>query len=184
MLKEISESEDSFVDEEEKTPTGSAKGTKEDVGGTEGREKRTVDPSLAPTIPTHSDQGEIKLEVPEQKQGKQEMGERDNEAAQDRGEEGGKGDPEMAVVYIKALLPVFADLFHSSQAAAVKKKILPIIHKLSHHVTAEWLQELCQVTEEPSFLSQICELVALTIDSEVRMECEGLVASSSGCGIQ
>lgn len=174
MLKDISESEDSFVDEEEKTPTV---GTKGDVGGAEGREKGSVGSLLGPTILSHGDQGEIKLEAPQQRQGKEETPQGKEEAVQsseEQKEDGGKGDPEMAVVYIKTFLPVFADLFHTSQAAAVKKKILPVIHKLSHHVTAEWLQDLCQLTEEPSFLSQICELVALTIDSEVSVEWEGL----------
>lgn len=178
MLKEVSESEDSLAEDEEKSPSGGAKGAKgkESIiegGGAEGKERGGMDPLLGVTIPTHSDQGEAKQKASQQSQMKQEIEDKnecdgESQNTEDQKErEDIKGDPEMAVIYVKTLLPVFADLFHSSQTNTVKKKILPVIHKLSHHITSEWLQDLCQSTEEPSFLSQICELVAVTIDNEV-----------------
>ena len=173
MLKEVSESEDSFVDEEEKMPTGGVKGAKGKsiIEGGAGGKERDGDPS-AGTIST--DQREVKQETSQQNVGKPETEDKNewdselqNTEDQKEKEVAVKGDPEMAVVYIKTLLPMFADLFHSSQSAAVKRKILSLVHKLSHHVMQEWLQDLCQPAGEPSFLSQICELVAVTIDNEV-----------------
>lgn len=58
-----------------------------------------------------------------------------------------KGDPEMAPVYLRRLLPVFTEIYHSSLAPALRKESLRLMRKMCRYVSAKCLQELCQGAE-------------------------------------
>ena len=83
-------------------------------------------------------------------------------------EEEDKGDPEMAPVYIKRLLPVLAEVFHSSLAPALRKECLRLMRKICRYITSEWLEEISQEGEaqQPTFPAQISEVLAITLENE------------------
>ena len=58
---------------------------------------------------------------------------------------GPKGDPEMAPVYVKALLPMFCQTFNSTMIQTVKRASLGLIKKIIHYMTSELL-EVCSIT--------------------------------------
>ena len=84
-------------------------------------------------------------------------------------EEEDKGDPEMAPVYIKRLLPVMAEVFHSSLAPALRKECLRLMRKICRYITSEWLEEISQErdAQQPTFPAQISEVLAITLENEV-----------------
>ena len=84
-------------------------------------------------------------------------------------EEEDKGDPEMAPVYIKRLLPVLAEVFHSSLAPALRKECLRLMRKVCRYITSEWLEEISQEgdAQQPTFPAQISEVLAITLENEV-----------------
>ena len=94
MLRDGSDTDDSFSDDE-------------DAGGGEEKEEPTYIPlpSDTPTISTGADPAKSLEQGGE-------------DGAEGKPED--KGDPEMAPVYLKRLLPVFADLFHSSLAPILR----------------------------------------------------------------
>lgn len=102
MLNEVSDTEDSFSGDEDDI-----------AGGEEGEAKEPSVPlpltPLAPTITPGTD-----ASASSEGEG---GGTKKPEATN---EEEDKGDPEMAAVYLKKLLPVFAELFHSSQAPPLR----------------------------------------------------------------
>ena len=92
-------------------------------------------------------------------------------------EEEDKGDPEMAPVYIKRLLPVMAEVFHSSLAPALRKECLRLMKKICRYITSEWLEEISQERDVqlPTFPAQISEVLAITLENEVkRRETDGV----------
>jgi len=97
MLRDGSDTDDSFSDDGD---AGSGEGG-------EGKEEPTYIPlpSDTPTISTGGDPAKTS--------------EQGGEDGTD-GKPEDKGDPEMAPVYLKKLLPVFADLFHSSLAPILR----------------------------------------------------------------
>ena len=96
MLRDGSDTDNSFSDDEDAVS-----------GGGELKEEATYIPLPpdAPTISTGSDPA------------------KPSEEGTDGQSEEEKGDPEMAPVYLKRLLPVFAELFHSSLAPIVRSEI-------------------------------------------------------------
>lgn len=54
-----------------------------------------------------------------------------------------KGDPEMAPVYLKRLLPVFCATFQSSMLPSVRKASLSLIRKMVHYIQPDLLVETC-----------------------------------------
>ena len=102
-----SDSEDSFTDDGEEEEEGRGRGAEGEGGGGEGEGERIL-PSL-PSGPTISGGGV---------EGEGRGGEGDKEGSGVSDEE--KGDPEMAPIFLKKMLPVFAELFHSSLAPTLR----------------------------------------------------------------
>ena len=76
-----------------------------------------------------------------------------------------KGDPDMAPVYLRRLLPVFCHTFQSSMIASVRKASLTIIKKMVHYTQAALLNSLCS-QESNVFISTLVEVVATVLDNE------------------
>lgn len=76
-----------------------------------------------------------------------------------------KGDPDMAPVYLRRLLPVFCHTFQSSMIASVRKASLTIIKKMVHYTQPVLLNSLCS-HESNLFISTLVEVVAAVLDNE------------------
>jgi len=72
-----------------------------------------------------------------------------------------KGDPDMAPVYLRRLLPVFCHTFQSSMIASVRKASLTIIKKMVHYSQSALLAQ-----ESSTFISTLVEVVAAVLDNE------------------
>lgn len=98
-----------------------------------------------------------------------------------------KGDPEMAPLYVKRLLPVFCQTFQSTMLASVRKAslgkyiyihnvylvklltfifIAGLIRKMVHYAQPELLNELC--TADVNVGTILVEVIATVLDNEVR----------------
>ena len=110
MLREVSDTEDSFSADEEEEAIGGRGG-----GGDEGVKDTPPFIPLPPTSPSITEEGSggVEGEGAAKKEGGGE-----NTATEAAEED--KGDPEMAPVYLKRLLPIFTELFHSSLAPALR----------------------------------------------------------------
>ena len=101
MLRDCSDSEDSFSGDDEPHPTtASDRPPSELIPTSEASVSITGD--APPSAPANEMKGE----------------EADNEESQEEDED--KGDPEMAPVFLKKMLPVFTELFHSSLAPPLR----------------------------------------------------------------
>ncbi|XP_039301524.1 E3 ubiquitin-protein ligase HECTD1-like [Nilaparvata lugens] len=79
-----------------------------------------------------------------------------------------KGDPEMAPVYLRRLLPVFCNTFQSTMLASVRKASLSLIKKMVHYIQPSILVEEC--TSEPAVFNlgtTLVEVIATVLDNEV-----------------
>lgn len=72
-----------------------------------------------------------------------------------------KGDPDMAPVYLRRLLPVFCHTFQSSMISSVRKASLTIIKKMVHYSQPALLAQ-----ESSTFISALVEVVAAVLDNE------------------
>ncbi|PVD26171.1 hypothetical protein C0Q70_13840 [Pomacea canaliculata] len=78
-----------------------------------------------------------------------------------------KGDPEMAPIYVRQLLPIFTDVFHSSMLASVRKASLSLVRKMVHYMDASLLTEMCGPEfSHPYFASSLTEVLSLVLDAE------------------
>ncbi|KOC70101.1 E3 ubiquitin-protein ligase HECTD1 [Habropoda laboriosa] len=77
-----------------------------------------------------------------------------------------KGDPEMAPVYLKRLLPVFCATFQSSMLPSVRKASLSLIRKMVHYIQSELLVETCGSDRTGSCGAMLVEVIANVLDSE------------------
>ncbi|XP_014790157.1 E3 ubiquitin-protein ligase HECTD1 [Octopus bimaculoides] len=78
-----------------------------------------------------------------------------------------KGDPEVAPLYIKGLLPVFAQVFHGSMLISVRKASLSLIRKMVHYISGPLLAEMsCSEFSSPNFGSSLTEVIATVLDNE------------------
>ena len=74
-----------------------------------------------------------------------------------------KGDPEVAPIYIKRLVPVFANTFQSSLIPSVKKATLSILKKMIHSIPAQMMEEVISGT----VASQLVDVIAVALNVEV-----------------
>ncbi|CAL7934250.1 unnamed protein product [Xylocopa violacea] len=77
-----------------------------------------------------------------------------------------KGDPEMAPVYLKRLLPVFCATFQSSMLPSVRKASLSLIRKMVHYIQPELLVETCGSDRTGSCGAMLVEVIANVLDNE------------------
>ncbi|KOX75373.1 E3 ubiquitin-protein ligase HECTD1 [Melipona quadrifasciata] len=77
-----------------------------------------------------------------------------------------KGDPEMAPVYLKRLLPVFCATFQSSMLPSVRKASLSLIRKMVHYIQPELLIETCGSDRMGSCGAMLVEVIANVLDNE------------------
>lgn len=117
MLHDESDSDDSFsadeVDENNaspRTPTTVSEG-------------QSDQPGSVITLPSD---GKITSE-PKAEGGGEEAGKNESEDGSEPQEDLDKGDPEMAPVYLKRLLPVFTELFHSSLAPPLRSEFIVLV---------------------------------------------------------
>lgn len=79
-----------------------------------------------------------------------------------------KGDPEMAPVYLKRLLPVFCLTFQSTMLSSVRKASLSLIRKMVHYIQPELLIETCGADKTNGCGAMLVEVIANVLDNEVR----------------
>lgn len=86
-----------------------------------------------------------------------------------------KGDPEMAPVYLKRLLPVFCSTFQSTMLPSVRKASLSLIRKMVHYIQSELLVETCGSDKTGGCGAMLVEVIANVLDNEVSRDliCEG-----------
>ncbi|XP_053980012.1 E3 ubiquitin-protein ligase HECTD1 isoform X4 [Hylaeus volcanicus] len=77
-----------------------------------------------------------------------------------------KGDPEMAPVYLKRLLPVFCATFQSSMLPSVRKASLNLIRKMVHYIQPELLVETCGSDRTGGCGAMLVEVIANVLDNE------------------
>lgn len=83
-----------------------------------------------------------------------------------------RGDPEMAPVYLKRLLPVFCSTFQATMLPSVRKASLGLIKKMIHYIQPSVLTELCNPEcSGSSFTTQLVEVIATVLDNEVSFSC-------------
>ncbi len=107
---------------------------------------------------------------------KKEGGSSNGGGSNSSGKEEDVGDPEMTPVYLKRLLPIFTEIYHSSLAPPLRKESLRLMRKMMHYITSTCLQDLCKETtpsdpSHPLFSAQISEVIAAVLESED--DCEG-----------
>lgn len=79
-----------------------------------------------------------------------------------------KGDPEMAPIYLKRLLPVFCSTFQATMLPSVRKASLGLIKKMIHCIQSNVLQELCgSESSNNNFTTQFVEVIATVLNNEV-----------------
>lgn len=78
-----------------------------------------------------------------------------------------KGDPEMAPVYLRRLLPVFCATFQSTMLPSVRKASLSLIKKMVHYIQPELLIETCSSDKTGGCGAMLVEVIANVLDNEV-----------------
>ncbi|XP_069118347.1 E3 ubiquitin-protein ligase HECTD1-like isoform X3 [Argopecten irradians] len=78
-----------------------------------------------------------------------------------------KGDPEVAPLYLKQLLPVFTHVFQSTMLPSVRKSSLSLLKKMIHYVTNPLLGDMCNPEFYVSnFAGSLTEVMANVLDHE------------------
>ncbi|XP_058800749.1 E3 ubiquitin-protein ligase HECTD1 isoform X3 [Phymastichus coffea] len=77
-----------------------------------------------------------------------------------------KGDPEMAPVYLKRLLPVFCQTFQSTMLPSVRKASLSLIRKMVHYIQPDLLVETCGADKTNGYGAMLVEVIANVLDNE------------------
>ncbi|XP_077394935.1 E3 ubiquitin-protein ligase HECTD1 isoform X2 [Festucalex cinctus] len=83
-------------------------------------------------------------------------------------DEGGepKGDPEMAPIYLKRLLPVFAQTFQQTMLPSIRKASLALIRKMVHYSSDLLLKEVCDSEAGHNLPTVLVEISATVLDQE------------------
>ena len=77
-----------------------------------------------------------------------------------------KGDPEMAPVYMKRLVPVFASTYQNSLVISIKKATLSVLKKIINFIPASIMEELAS----GNVAAQLADVVATALATEVILE--------------
>ncbi|TSW08334.1 E3 ubiquitin-protein ligase HECTD1 [Bagarius yarrelli] len=77
-----------------------------------------------------------------------------------------KGDPEMAPLYLKRLLPVFAQTFQHTMLPSIRKASLALIRKMVHYSSEVLLKEVCDSDAGHNLPTILVEITATVLDQE------------------
>ncbi|XP_052475722.1 E3 ubiquitin-protein ligase HECTD1 isoform X7 [Carassius gibelio] len=77
-----------------------------------------------------------------------------------------KGDPEMAPIYLKRLLPVFAQTFQQTMLPSIRKASLALIRKMVHYSSEVLLKEVCDSDAGHNLPTVLVEITATVLDHE------------------
>ncbi|XP_073067510.1 E3 ubiquitin-protein ligase HECTD1 isoform X10 [Manis javanica] len=77
-----------------------------------------------------------------------------------------KGDPEMAPIYLKRLLPVFAQTFQQTMLPSIRKASLALIRKMIHFCSEALLKEVCDSDVGHNLPTILVEITATVLDQE------------------
>ncbi|XP_061467551.1 E3 ubiquitin-protein ligase HECTD1 isoform X1 [Rhineura floridana] len=77
-----------------------------------------------------------------------------------------KGDPEMAPIYLKRLLPVFAQTFQQTMLPSIRKASLALIRKMIHFCSEALLKEVCDSEAGHNLPTVLVEITATVLDQE------------------
>ncbi|XP_054653507.1 E3 ubiquitin-protein ligase HECTD1 [Dunckerocampus dactyliophorus] len=77
-----------------------------------------------------------------------------------------KGDPEMAPIYLKRLLPVFAQTFQQTMLPSIRKASLALIRKMVHYSSEALLKEVCDSETGHNLPTILVEISATVLDQE------------------
>ncbi|XP_053093723.1 E3 ubiquitin-protein ligase HECTD1 isoform X5 [Pangasianodon hypophthalmus] len=77
-----------------------------------------------------------------------------------------KGDPEMAPIYLKRLLPVFAQTFQQTMLPSIRKASLALIRKMVHYSSEVLLKEVCDSDAGHNLPTILVEITATVLDQE------------------
>ncbi|XP_014066654.1 E3 ubiquitin-protein ligase HECTD1 isoform X5 [Salmo salar] len=77
-----------------------------------------------------------------------------------------KGDPEMAPIYLKRLLPVFAQTFQQTMLPSIRKASLALIRKMIHYSCEVLLKEVCDSDAGHNLPTVLVEITATVLDQE------------------
>ncbi|KAM4625799.1 E3 ubiquitin-protein ligase HECTD1 isoform 2-T2 [Polymixia lowei] len=77
-----------------------------------------------------------------------------------------KGDPEMAPIYLKRLLPVFAQTFQQTMLPSIRKASLALIRKMVHYSSEVLLKEVCDSEAGHNLPPVLVEITATVLDQE------------------
>ncbi|XP_023647936.1 E3 ubiquitin-protein ligase HECTD1 isoform X7 [Paramormyrops kingsleyae] len=77
-----------------------------------------------------------------------------------------KGDPEMAPIYLRRLLPVFAQTFQQTMLPSIRKASLALIRKMIHYSSEALLKEVCDSDAGHNLPTVLVEITATVLDQE------------------
>ncbi|XP_036893435.1 E3 ubiquitin-protein ligase HECTD1 isoform X5 [Sturnira hondurensis] len=77
-----------------------------------------------------------------------------------------KGDPEMAPIYLRRLLPVFAQTFQQTMLPSIRKASLALIRKMIHFCSEALLKEVCDSDVGHNLPTILVEITATVLDQE------------------
>uniref|UniRef100_A0A3Q3FYT3 E3 ubiquitin-protein ligase n=1 Tax=Labrus bergylta TaxID=56723 RepID=A0A3Q3FYT3_9LABR len=77
-----------------------------------------------------------------------------------------KGDPEMAPIYLRRLLPVFAQTFQQTMLPSIRKASLALIRKMVHYSSEVLLKEVCDSETGHNLPTVLVEITATVLDQE------------------
>lgn len=113
-------------------------------------------------VATSSDRNQTKRTLSESETGESGQDSQESNANEPR------GDPEMAPVYLRALLPVFCQAFQASMLGSVRRGSLALIRKMVHYIQSNQLVELCNPeVSHQSVATSLVEVIAVVLDNEV-----------------
>ncbi|XP_071499022.1 E3 ubiquitin-protein ligase HECTD1-like [Diadema antillarum] len=76
-----------------------------------------------------------------------------------------RGDPEMAPVYLRKMLPTFAQVYNNTMMPSVRKATLALIRKMIHYAPSRLLCEIC-AGDLLGFTPVLVEVLAAVLDHE------------------
>jgi hypothetical protein len=74
------------------------------------------------------------------------------------------GDPEMAPIYLKHLLPIFTHIYQKTMLPSVQKASFALIRKMVHYGSETVLTEIAGMS---AFMSEMTEVIANVLEKEV-----------------